>query len=92
MVGHGHGPMEVAMTVMEVAEVAWSAMEMRHHNHQHHSDHDSPPPNHDLESIRMENRRLRSLLQKNLELLHDLSHSPLLSKDCPPDVRILYLG
>ena len=97
MVGHVHGPIEVAKTVMEVAEVAWSAIETHHHIHQHHHDHDhdhdhdSSPMNHDVESIRMENRRLRSLLQKNLELLHDLSHSPCLSKDCPPDVSIHYL-
>ena len=94
MVGHGNVPIEVAKTVLEVAEVAWSAIETHHHIHQHHHDHDynhdhdSPPSNHDLESLRTENRRLRSLLQKNLELLQDLSHSPCLSKDCPPDVRI----
>lgn len=94
MVGHGNVPIEVAKTVLEVAEVAWSAIETHHHIHQHHHDHDynhdhdSPPSNHDLESLRTENRRLRSLLQKNLELFQDLSHSPCLSKDCPPDVRI----
>lgn len=93
MVGHGNGPIEVAKTVLEVAEVAWSAIETHHHIHQHHHDHDynhdhdSPPSNHDLESIRTENRRLRSLLQKNLELLRDLSLSPCLSKDCPPDLH-----
>lgn len=84
--------MEVALTVMEVAEVAWSAIENHHHGHQHKDDqdhgHDSPPADHDLESLRTENRRLRSLLRKNLELLQDLSHSPCLLKECPPDVRI----
>ncbi|KAK9270231.1 hypothetical protein L1049_025808 [Liquidambar formosana] len=91
MVGHGNGAIEVAKTVLEVADVAWTAIE----SHQHHHHHDqeaagdqnrSPSSEEELESLRSENRRLRSLLEQNLKLLQNLSQSPCLSKDCPPDL------
>ncbi|GAV84123.1 hypothetical protein CFOL_v3_27567 [Cephalotus follicularis] len=87
----GHGAIEVAKTVLEVADVAWTAMEVTH-NHHHHHDHENhggeeavaKSPNQELESIILENRRLRNLLEHNLKLLQDLSDSPCLINDCPP--------
>ncbi|XP_015867098.2 uncharacterized protein LOC107404634 isoform X2 [Ziziphus jujuba] len=87
----GRGALEVAKTVMEVADVAWTAVECHHHHQQQHDqeDHDSPnftSPDEELESLRLENQRLRNLLQNNLKLLHNLSESPAFLKDCPPDL------
>lgn len=87
----GHEAIEVAKTVMEVADVAWTAMECcnhyrLHHDHEASPDHASSAADEDLESLRSENRRLRDLLQQNLKLLQDLSDSPSLLKDCPPDL------
>lgn len=89
----GHGAVEVAKTVLEVADVAWTAMECCHHHHHHQHDDDSPE-NHDdsklekeLETLKSENRRLRNLLEQNLKLLNNLSESPAVLNDCPPDVR-----
>ncbi|KAG6650248.1 uncharacterized protein LOC122314380 [Carya illinoinensis] len=86
----GPGAIEVAKTVLEVADVAWTAME--HHQHHHH--HNQEPAetetetNSDdqLESLRSENRRLRNLLDQNLRLLQDLSESSFSSNDCPSDL------
>lgn len=87
--------MEVAKTVMEVADVAWTAVECSHHFHGHH-DHDNksvddqketkPVATEEVESLKLENRRLRNLLEQNLKLLQNLSESPCLMNDCPPDV------
>ncbi|KAF5442505.1 hypothetical protein F2P56_035153 [Juglans regia] len=89
MKGHGANAIEVAKTVLEVADVAWTAME--HHQHHHH--HQEPAEtetktNSDdqLESLRSENRRLRNLLDQNLRLLQDLSESSFSSNDCPSDL------
>lgn len=87
----GHVPTEVAKTVLEVADVAWTALESCHH---HYRDHDAaanpnPSDEKELESLRSENRRLRDLLQQNLNLLQNLSESPCLLQDCPSDVRKL---
>lgn len=87
----GHGTIEVAKTVLEVADVAWKAME----THQHHKNHENKSTNpasseEELESLRSENQRLRNLLEQNLKLLQNLSESPSLLHDCPPDVRLYY--
>lgn len=94
----GHGAIEVAKTVMEVADIAWTAMEHRQHHHHHNQDHQEPAEtdaktdsDEQLESLRSENRRLRSLLEQNLRLLQDLSESSVSSNDCPSDVRHFYL-
>lgn len=85
-----HGAVEVAKTVIEVADVAWMALEKTHHHQHHDHDHDhdqnSATPDEELESLRSENRRLKNLLEQNLKLLQNLSESPSLSHDCPPDV------
>ena len=82
---------EVAKTVLEVADVAWTAVEHTHH-YRHRCSHpvapaaaDVCPSDQDLESLRSENRRLRNLLDLNLNLLQNLSKSPCLD-NCPPDV------
>ncbi|KAF3445668.1 hypothetical protein FNV43_RR10844 [Rhamnella rubrinervis] len=85
----GHGAIEVAKTVMEVADVAWTAMECSHHHLHQNQDHENPnfaSEEEELESLRSENLRLRKLLEKNLKLLQNLSESPALLKDCPPDL------
>ncbi|GMH21838.1 hypothetical protein Nepgr_023681 [Nepenthes gracilis] len=88
--GHPHQALEVAKTVLEVAEVAWSAVEHFHHHHDDRHNHEtsncclSPE---DLESLRSENNRLRELLEQNLKLLQNLSASPCLLNDCPPDLH-----
>lgn len=88
MVGHGNGALEVAKTVLEVADVAWTAIE--HHHHPNHHDEEvvgnRNRPEEELTSLRSENRRLRSLLEQNLKLVQNLSQSPCLTKDCPPDL------
>ncbi|KAF5450737.1 hypothetical protein F2P56_031064 [Juglans regia] len=86
----GHGAIEVAKTVLEVADVAWTAMEHHHHHHHEHDGtaHTKTETNSydELESLRSENRRLRTLLEQNLKLLQDLSESPFSLNDCPPDL------
>lgn len=89
----GHGAIEVAKTVIEVADVAWKAMECVehfHHEHEHHH-HDEEPKagaisDEQLDALRAENRRLRKSLEQNLKLLENLTESPSLLNDCPPDV------
>ncbi|CAJ1971868.1 unnamed protein product [Sphenostylis stenocarpa] len=82
---------EVAKTVLEVADVAWTAVEHTHHYRRHgHSvpatTADDCPSDHDLEALRSENQRLRNLLHQNLKLLQNLSESPCVD-DCPPDLN-----
>ncbi|GER38723.1 hypothetical protein STAS_15257 [Striga asiatica] len=87
----GHLSLEVAKTVMEVADVAWAAVECCHH----HRDHDSTPSppateerrDFDTETLRSDNERLRQLLEKNLNLLHQISCSPALLHNCPSDLH-----
>ncbi|GAB2271470.1 hypothetical protein Dimus_006309 [Dionaea muscipula] len=94
--GRAQHAIELAKTVIEVAEVAWSAAEHfhlhHHHDHDHHDESVSGSRNcclspEELETIRTENRRLRELLEQNLKLLQNLSDSPCLSADCPPDLH-----
>ncbi|KAL8459510.1 hypothetical protein ACS0TY_036847 [Phlomoides rotata] len=90
----GHVSMEVAKTVMEVADVAWTAIESCHH-HRHHEL--SPPETKegrdvDIETLRSENERLRQLLEKNLSLLEEITNSSTLLHDCPADLHERILG
>ncbi|KAL7086226.1 hypothetical protein ACP275_14G326000 [Erythranthe tilingii] len=86
----GHVTMEVAKTVLEVADVAWTAVERcHHHNHETVA---SPPEilkggDSDIEFLSSENERLRQLLEKNLNLLQEISSSPTLLHDCPSDLH-----
>ncbi|KAF8377038.1 hypothetical protein HHK36_030410 [Tetracentron sinense] len=86
--------MKVAKTVLEVADVAWTAIECRHHHHHHDHDQTAVEERHccsseeDLMSLRSENRRLRNLLDQNLQLLQHLSDFPSLVEDCPPDLYV----
>ncbi|OVA02024.1 hypothetical protein BVC80_8137g9 [Macleaya cordata] len=88
-------PLEVVETVLGVADVAWSAMEFSHNHLHHHQDQQSndhpssvseEAEEKEIASLRSENQRLRSLLEENLKLFQNLSQSPSLSKDCPPDL------
>ncbi|TQD91098.1 hypothetical protein C1H46_023332 [Malus baccata] len=84
-----HGTIEVAKTVMEVADVAWTALEHGRH-HLHHDDHEGTKcaiSDEELEALRAENRRLRNSLEQNLKLLQNLSESPAVLDDCPPDLH-----
>ncbi|XP_051138505.1 uncharacterized protein LOC127256505 [Andrographis paniculata] len=83
MVG-AHVSMEVAKTVLEVADVAWTAIE-RCHRHENtikeNGGHD------DSETLKSENQRLRQLLEKNLNFLQEISASPHLLENCPSDLH-----
>lgn len=88
MVGRGRDAVEVAKTVLEVAEAAWTALE--HHHHQHDREAvvsgNGSSLDEELASLKSENCRLRNLLEQNLKLLQNLSLSPSLVNDCPPDL------
>ncbi|KAK6115579.1 hypothetical protein DH2020_007848 [Rehmannia glutinosa] len=90
-----HVSMEVAKTVLEVADVAWTAVE---HCHHHHRDTTPSQPeikergDFDIETLRSENERLRLLLEKNLNLLQQISSSPTLLHNCPSDLHDRLLG
>ncbi|MBA0877146.1 hypothetical protein Goshw_018707 [Gossypium schwendimanii] len=85
----GHEAVEVAKTVLEVTDVTWTALECSHHLHHHH---DAPHNLHnfelqkELETLKSKNRRLRNQLEQNLKLLNNLSESPILLNDCPPNL------
>ncbi|CAH9129675.1 unnamed protein product [Cuscuta epithymum] len=87
-------PIEVAKTVLEVADVAWTAVECCHHYHRDGRKEAPSSPSlksnrveGDLEALRSENQRLRQLLEQNLKLLQPILQSPKLLQDCPSDVR-----
>ncbi|KAL3845539.1 hypothetical protein ACJIZ3_002942 [Penstemon smallii] len=87
-----HVSMEVAKTVLEVADVAWTAVESCHHHHHHHPTEAQVPVikeggETDLETLRSENERLRQLLEKNLNILQQISNSPALLQNCPSDLH-----
>ncbi|WOG84777.1 hypothetical protein DCAR_0103962 [Daucus carota subsp. sativus] len=84
------GTIEMAKTVMEMAEVAFTALECCHMQHQLHQG-DQPLPSlssdEEMELLRLENRHLKNLLRQNLELLPDLSECSPVLPDCPPDLH-----
>ncbi|KAJ6730463.1 hypothetical protein OIU85_021275 [Salix viminalis] len=89
----GHGAVEVAKTVIEVADVAWKAMEFTQHHHLHEKHQPEPandtknkPVDEELESLRSENNRLRVLLEQNLNLLQNIAEAPCLLHECPPQL------
>ncbi|KAI3464502.1 hypothetical protein Pfo_021165 [Paulownia fortunei] len=85
-----HVSMEVAKTVLEVADVAWTAVESCHHHH-----HETTPSLPEIKergdsvigTLRSENERLRQLLEKNIALLQQISSSPTLLQSCPSDLH-----
>lgn len=85
------GGIKAAKTVMEMAEVALTAVECCHKHHllpETTSSHEQQ-----LQSLRSENLRLKKLLQENLMLLHNIAHdSASLLPDCPPDVCIFSIA
>ncbi|KAJ4967345.1 hypothetical protein NE237_019194 [Protea cynaroides] len=87
----GHS-LEVVEAIVGVADVTWTALE-HHRHHPHHDDlpavDDSHCPsleNDEVASLCSENQRLRCLLEQNVRLLQEISQSPSLLKDCPPDL------
>nr|XP_043632756.1 uncharacterized protein LOC122603953 [Erigeron canadensis] len=85
----GRISIESAKTVLEVAEVAFKAVEFSNHHHLPHPRKSDPKSQQEaeVEELRMENERLRDLLQQNLKLLQNISDSPCLLNDCPPDLH-----
>ncbi|KAJ0981558.1 hypothetical protein J5N97_009813 [Dioscorea zingiberensis] len=81
MVGHPHGvPLEVVSTVLEMADMAWTALEHRRERKLEAAE------DQELAQLRAENLRLRGILEENLGLLRGLSQTPSISQDCPPDL------
>ncbi|XP_051139462.1 uncharacterized protein LOC127257156 isoform X2 [Andrographis paniculata] len=80
--------LEAAKTVLEVADVAWTAVECCHH---HYHDEAKPPPRgigeSDVGTLSSENERLRQLLEKNMTLLQQILSSPTVLQNCPPDLH-----
>ncbi|KAI3794415.1 hypothetical protein L1987_37046 [Smallanthus sonchifolius] len=96
----GRISVESAKTVLEVAEVAFKAVEFSHNHPLHHNNghrensgdkNEATKPldvkEKELEALRSENRRLRDLLEQNIKLLQNISESPCLLEDCPPDLH-----
>ncbi|GKA88332.1 hypothetical protein Tco_0810096 [Tanacetum coccineum] len=82
----GRISIESAKTVLEVAELAFKTVEFSHNHHLPHKNDDVKKPS-ELEGLRMENEKLRALLQENVKLLQNISESPCLLQDCPPDLH-----
>lgn len=84
MVVHGHGiPLEVVKTVVEIAELAWSALEHHRENRKAGGEDDD----HEISRLRSENLLLRGILEENLQILKKVSEDCSFSKDdCPPDL------
>ncbi|XP_071735359.1 uncharacterized protein [Rutidosis leptorrhynchoides] len=93
----GRISIESAKTVLEVADVAFKAVEFSHHHHLPHiNGHEAESvdkkqqlddKDKELEDLRLDNQRLRDLLEQNLKLLQNISESPCLLEDCPPDLH-----
>lgn len=82
MVGHAV-PLEVVKTVVEIAEVAWTALE-----HRRESKH-VVAGEEEISQLRAENLRLREILEENLRILLKTIQNRSLSEvdgDCPPDI------
>ncbi|XP_062212138.1 uncharacterized protein LOC133913103 [Phragmites australis] len=87
-------PLEVAHTLVEIAEVARYAYE---HRPGHHPAHDGAPPTppagddggcagEEAARLREENAMLRARLADDLALLRELHGAPCVSQECPPDL------
>lgn len=90
-------PLEVAHTLVEIAEVARYAYEHRPgHQPAHGEDAPSLPTGVDpacaseeAARLREENAMLRARLADDLALLRELRGAPCVSQECPPDVSLL---
>ncbi|PKA49130.1 hypothetical protein AXF42_Ash010815 [Apostasia shenzhenica] len=81
MVGHAHRiPMELMGTMVEVADVAWNALEHRRERKI------AAEEEEETAHLRSENHRLKVLLAENLPLLHGIAQVPSLATNCPPDL------
>uniref|UniRef100_A0A0D9VXW8 Uncharacterized protein n=1 Tax=Leersia perrieri TaxID=77586 RepID=A0A0D9VXW8_9ORYZ len=81
-------PLEVAHTLVEIAEVARYAIE---HRRGHGAAHDgalpSPAGGEEAERLRAENAILRARLAEDLSLLRELQGEPCVSQECPADLH-----
>ncbi|GJW21152.1 hypothetical protein Tco_0031774 [Tanacetum coccineum] len=73
-------------TVLEVVELSFETVKFSQHHHLPHKNDDIKQPS-ELEGLRMENERLRELLQEKVKLLQNISVSPYLLQGCPPDLH-----
>lgn len=81
MVGHGHAiPLEVVATMIEMADVAWNALE---HRRERRTLADGEE---EIMDLKLENERLRGVLAENLAVFQKLTQISDLSKDCPSDL------
>ncbi|XP_020691681.1 uncharacterized protein LOC110106220 [Dendrobium catenatum] len=81
MVGHGHQiPLEVVGTMIEMADVAWNAIEHRRERNV------VLKVEEEAARIRSENERLKTLLAENISVLQGISQASSLAKDCPADL------
>jgi hypothetical protein len=88
-------PLEVAHTLVEIAEVARYAYEHRAGHNPDHEDAATPPAlsadGAEAERLRVENAILRARLADDLALLRELQGAPFVSQECPPDVSTSHL-
>lgn len=83
MVGHGHAlPLEVVGTMIEMADVAWNALEHRRERKAIADDEE------EISHLKSENERLKEVLAENLAILQKLSQNSDLVRDCPSDVSL----
>ncbi|KAJ8498577.1 hypothetical protein OPV22_009129 [Ensete ventricosum] len=82
MVGHAHRiPLEVVTSMLEMADMAWTALEHRRGGRAGDAEDD------EAAQLRAENLRLRGILADNVAILQTIYDSPALSSDCPPDLH-----
>ncbi|XP_020681257.1 uncharacterized protein LOC110098697 [Dendrobium catenatum] len=85
---HGHRiPLEVMGSMIEVANVAWNALEHRQERKIVNAEEE------EIARLHSENHRLKALLAENAPLLHEISQVPSLVNECPSDLysRLLAL-
>uniref|UniRef100_A0ACD5WAT4 Uncharacterized protein n=1 Tax=Avena sativa TaxID=4498 RepID=A0ACD5WAT4_AVESA len=84
-------PLEVAHTLVEIAEVARYAYEHRAGHTPAHDGATTPPAasayGAEAERLRAENAILRARLADDLVLLRELQGAPFVSQECPPDLH-----